>query len=124
MHERLTSETEILVRFVHAQWFSKYKVTWKTEMYRMIPNWNWTHNSQKYPVHTKFYCFRGPSLGPVYPTTSRFRDTMASKIGNAPNEPKLLNLYRLNIQKYLVYTNMTYPRVQMLVRFPVRPLVS
>ena len=30
----------------------------KLEMHQMTPNWNWTFNSQKYPVYTKYFRHR------------------------------------------------------------------
>ncbi len=78
----------------------------------MTPNWPWTLNSEKYFIHTKNLPHR-PHFALFRSTISRFRYTCtrSSKIGNAPNDPKLnfehltvkSTLYTLNI--YLRYPN-------------------
>ncbi len=52
----------------------------KSEMHRMIPNWTWTLNSQKYSMYTKYlpWC---PNFGPFRSTASGFRDTILYKVG-------------------------------------------
>ena len=48
---------------------------------------------------------RGPIFGPFRSTTSRFRDTRSSKIGNAPNDQIELEYLAL---KSTLYTLNTY----------------
>ena len=69
-------------------------------MHRMTPNWTWILNRQKYSIYTK-YLTRGPNCGPFRSTTSRFRDTRSSKIGNPPSDSKL-NLTTYS-KKYPIY---------------------
>ncbi len=62
----------------------------------------------------------GPNFRSFRSTTSRFRDTKSSKIGNAPSDPKL----NLNTSKVPYVNYVLSPEVQSLVRFALRPPVS
>ncbi len=79
----------------------------------MIPNWNWTLNSQKYIIYiSTLYTLNtypsGPNFGP-FRSTSRFRNTRSSKIGNASKTPKLNFEQSLVTVKNTLYTLNTYP---------------
>ncbi len=79
---RLTSEAEILAPFAVRPLFFKIKGARKLEMLEHLT----VRQNTLYTLHAYR---RSPNFGPFCFTTIRFRDTMSSKVGNAPNDPKL-----------------------------------
>ncbi len=55
IHEILTPDIQIFVRFALRLTISEIQGRQKSEKHRVTPNWTWTLicNSQKYPVYTK-----------------------------------------------------------------------
>ncbi len=64
----------------------------------------------KSTVYTQSRYLGAPNLGPLFSMTNRFRDTILSKIGNAQNGLKHLNVKRT------LYTLGTYPSDQNFAR--------
>ena len=87
-------------------------------MHRITPTWTWTHNSQNYTLDALNTYPRNTNFVQFCSTTSRFRDTRSSKIGNAPNDPTLNLTF-----KSTLYTLNTYPRCPNLVHFALQPAV-
>ena len=53
MHERFISEAQILAFSLYHHFFSRHKVAENRKCLRMIPNWTWALNSQKYSIYTE-----------------------------------------------------------------------
>ena len=64
--------------------------------------WNTCTPNSKNTLYTLKCYLRGPNFGQFRSTTSRFWDTMSTKITDAPNDPNLT--WTHNSQKYPVYT--------------------
>ncbi len=95
----LTHEAQILVRFALRLAVSEIQHVQggqKSEMHRMSQT-ELEHLTVKSTPYTLNTYPSGPNFGPFRSTTSCFRDTKSSKIGNAPSDPKL-NLEHLTVK--------------------------
>ncbi len=123
MHERLTSEAEILVCFSLRPAVVKIQGRRKLEMHRMIPNWTWNTLQSKLiyiqqilsPEAQILVCF---GLRVAVPEIqARPKSEMHRMI------PKWT--WTLNSQKYSIYTNyILTPEVQISVRFAMNQRFS
>ncbi len=93
----------------------------KSEMHRMTPNWNWTFNSQKYPVYAKCLLLK-PKLWSVSLYDQRFSRYTVTENRKCTKWLQI-DLGHLTVKSSL-YTLITYPKAQHLVPFALRLSVS
>ena len=79
----------MFVRFALWLAVSKIQGRQKSEMHRVTPNWTWTVNSQKYPIHTKYSPPRSKFWSvSLRPTVSKISHILSFPIDSHVKRPK------------------------------------